>query len=267
MKKQKSKPAAPAKRPVAKPQTVKVQKKGLVLRCDHRTEHFDLWPRPSELELATLAARLARTEQIDPKQLVKEAWELYWASCEKIKADHLEVERHLREMEAQEAEEAEEESENIPRPLKYPVTFQEMELLLLPKLKGRTAERAELFREYIFADMVGLSRNDGSGEPRTCYWDYRMKDLDELRDRAQDEVAKAFGSWRRRVYDAQAYFQFASSFLHWHRGWTDLKNSEAKAANAKLGWEKRRKAKTAKTGARPKVGLLKEILEKPPKGA
>jgi hypothetical protein len=74
--------------------------KGLVLRCDHRELDFEYWPRPSELELAHLAARLARTSPIDPKQLVKEAWSIYWESCQKIKKDYLEVELPLREMEA-----------------------------------------------------------------------------------------------------------------------------------------------------------------------
>jgi hypothetical protein len=50
------------------------KEQSLVIRYDYREQDFEQWPRPSELELARLAAQLARTEKIDPKQLVAEAW-------------------------------------------------------------------------------------------------------------------------------------------------------------------------------------------------
>jgi len=125
----------------------------LVIRYDYREQDFENWPRPSELELARLAAQLARTEKIDPKQWVAEAWEPYWESCRTIQTDHRKVEAYF----AREAELERElnwpESETaaaVPMPKKFPVDHRQVEALLPPKQKGRTAERAALIREFIF---------------------------------------------------------------------------------------------------------------------
>jgi len=154
-------------------------KNGLVVTSDHRNEIFEYWPRPTEIQLAELAARLARSEKIDPKQLVDEAWSIYWASCEKIKVDYHEVERRIQEMESFDNDLLYED-EHLAMPGKFPITFQEMELLLLPKLKGRTAERASLFREYIFASLVGCHMPRSVEEPIHPYWDCPLSDLDRL---------------------------------------------------------------------------------------
>src|SRR3974390_1835547 len=132
MKNQKAKIAAPAK------QSGTFKSTGIVVSSDHRDVGFEYWPRPSELELAHLAARLARTGTIDAKQLVGEAWNIYWESCRKIKEDYLQVDKGLRAMEALEGDldDVPDEEGGLPQPEKYPVSFQEMELLLLPKLKG-----------------------------------------------------------------------------------------------------------------------------------
>src|SRR5512135_2646567 len=96
MKNQQTKPATPATPPAAIADAPVVAKSDrLVLTCDHRDAPFEHWPRPTEMQLAELAARLARTEKIDPKQLVAEAWSLYWESCKKIQQDHLEMQRML----------------------------------------------------------------------------------------------------------------------------------------------------------------------------
>lgn len=219
-----------------------------------RQDGFERWKRPSEMELARLAAQLARTEKIDPKQLVAEAWSIYRESCQRIEQDQRESER----AQAIAVEKAREKETQIPEPEKYPVTFAEIELLLLPKLKGRTAERAELFREHIFAEMVNrqADRNEESS-----YWDCSPSVLEEMRDQARDMVSREFAELRAAKYHANDYMQFARSFLSWYGGYSELRNSEAKAANALKGWEKRRTAKTRKTGARPKTSLLKRIIE------
>jgi hypothetical protein len=242
-------------------------KQGLVIKSDYRTESFEHWPRPSELELAALAARLARAEQIDPKRLVDEAWDLYRASCQKIQQDHLEVERVLAAWEAVPDDGPFDDGSALPQPEQYPITFQAMELLLLPKLKGRTAERAALMREYIFAELLGQCFDIRNGFKPVSYWNLSPANLEIMREQLKPSIVKKFGLWRASLYDAQAYAKFAAAFLQWHGQWTNVRNSEIKAANAIKGWEKRRKAKTAKTGPRPKLAVLKEIMEPPTTGA
>jgi len=244
-----------------------IKQKGIVLSSDHRDQSFEYWPRPSELELAHLAARLARTEKIDPKLLVKEAWDLYWESCRKIQADHREVGGMLEEAEAHDDEMWAEERGGLPQPEKFPVTFQAMELLLLPKLKGRMGERAAVFREYALSQIVSGSFTFRGGFRVLSYWDFQPEVLAELREKYRVMAAERFASWRESVYGVTAYAKFAGSFLRWYCRWTERRNSEARAANARKGWEKRETTKKTKTGARPQTAALKQILEKASPGA
>ena len=263
MKNQKAKEPTPSKRPdIAQKRPGTVERSGLVLSSDHREMSFEYWPRPTELELARLAATLARAGTVDPKQLVKRRGAFTGKICQKIKEDYLEVERDLRAMEVSDADTDDvlDEEGELPRPKKYPVSFQEMELLLLPKLKGRTGERAALFREYLFAQMVDRGFSLDGDDNGSSYWDCGPECLEEWRNSAQDDVATEFGNCRSKVYDAQSYASFGTSFLRWYRTWTEHRNSEIKAANALRGWEKRRKAKTTRTGARPKRHLSKQSL-------
>ena len=242
----------------------RITEERIVLSTDHRDQSFEYWPRPSELELAHLAARLARTGAFDPKQLVKEAWDLYRESCRKIQADHREVGKMMEAVEAHNDELWIEEHGGLPQPDKFPVTFPEMDRLLLPKLRGRTGERAAVFREYVFSKMMDGAFVVRGGIRAVSYWDFRPNDLDPLREKCQKDVATKFGELRKSLYDAEAYGRFATAFLTWYRRWTDVKKSEVKSANARKGWEKRQEQKTAKMGARPKKEELMEILEGPP---
>jgi hypothetical protein len=108
--------------------------------------------------------------------------------------------------------------------------------------------------------MVDRSLSSENAEDSGSYWDYVPEELEDLKESAKDEVAREFGKCKRKVYDAQSYARFGVSFLRWYRTWTDYKNSEAKAANALRGWEKRRKDKTTKTGAHSKSEVSKQIL-------
>jgi len=129
----------------------------LVICGDYREHDFEHWPRPSELDLARLAAQLARSENIDPKQLVAVAWELYRESCHRLQIDHREVTAYHAQMDRVETElddAAVVLPQWVPAPKKYPVTHQQVERLLLPQQKGRTAERAGLIREYFFAQLT-----------------------------------------------------------------------------------------------------------------
>lgn len=264
MKKQESKKVAPAKPRRARRVGAISARKGVEVNSDHRKESFEYWPRPSELDLAHLAARLARTEKIDPKQLVKEAWEVYRESCRQIQEDHFEVERMLQAQQTQDDERWSEEQSSIPEPPQFPVTFHEMERLLLPKLKGRTGARATVFREYILAELLGRCFAFRPEFRAISYWEFEPDDLAKLRDMLRDDVAKKYGELRKSEYDAKTYGPFATSFLAWYGRWTGHRKSQAKAVNARKGWEKRRALEAAKTGARPKMDELREILESPP---
>jgi len=241
-------------------------KAGIIITSDHRNESFEYWPRPTEIQLAELAARLARSEKIDPKQLVDEAWSIYWASCEKIKADYQDVEQRILEIENS-YDDAALNGDQLPAPKGFPLTFQAMELLLLPRLKGRTAERAALFREYIYANLVGWNCAGLSRNPTPSYWNESAVVLDTMRAKCRNEVARVFSQWRSAKYDAQQYAAFSARFLRWYGEWSLLRRREAKSANAQKGWEKRRKSGKDKVAPRPKLAALKEILEKPQSGA
>lgn len=174
----------------------------LVIRYDYREQDFEHWPRPSELELARLAAQLARTEKIDPKQLVAEAWELYWESCRTIQTDHGKVEAYF----AREAELERElnwpETETaaaVPMPKKFPVNHRQVEALLLPKQKGRTAERAALIREFIFSQLARTCLVVRPKLAAVSYWEMEADLLEQLRQKLKDEVARHFEKLRKTV--------------------------------------------------------------------
>jgi hypothetical protein len=154
----------------------------------------------------------------------------------------------------------ESETPPIPTPKEYPVSFKEVEMLLLPKLKGRTGTRASVFREYAFAQLIAGSFTIRGGFRVLSYWDFQPEVLMELKEKHGEMAAKRFGLWRKSVYDANAYAKFAGPFLSWYSRWNKSHNSEVRAANAKKGWEQRRKRHQAKTGARPNRAKLKEIL-------
>jgi hypothetical protein len=212
----------------------------LVLKCDYRQEDFACWPRPSELELATLAARLARSGKLDAKQLVTQAWELYWESCRQLKADYQETEKYHENMAREEDAESDDDVIGLPKwvpvPKRYPMTYRDLEALLLPKRKGRTAERAGLLREYIFSQLV---RHCIVLRPKihvAGYWELPAERLELLREHLRDEVARYFEKYRKTVYDAGAYARFAVPFLTWHQQFIASKKSAA----ARKRWSKKK---------------------------
>ena len=231
---------------------------------DYRQQDFQVWPRPSELNLARLAAQLARTEKIDVHQLVKEAWALYWESCRMLKEDDRMVEEYFKAIESEDGNQYdypdEAEAPPVPTPKKYPVSFKEAELLLLPKLKGRTAERAKIMRDFVFVDYVrskhaGLKTADGMGMMK-----YNPEDLERLRQESEDECAEVFQYLRSKKFDAREYDAFAHYFLAWYRQRSGHLKSLIRSESARKRWAERRKRHQANTGARPNRTALKEIL-------
>lgn len=213
----------------------------LVLRYDYREQDFEHWPRPSELELARLAAQLARTEKIDPKQLVAEAWELYWESCRTIQVDHRKVEAyfaHEKELEREPNWPELESAAVVPVSKKFPMNYRQVEALLLPKQKGRTAERASLIREFIFFQLARTCLVLRPKLAAVSYWEMEPELQEQLRQKLKDEVARYFEKLRKTAYDAEAYHRFAVPFVEWHRRFIAAK----KAAAARARWAKREAA-------------------------
>jgi len=244
------------KKPVEQGTAVATGGRPMKLRCDYREDDFEYWPRPTELQLAQLAARLARTEKIEPKQLVREAWALYWESCRVIKADYRKVEEYFRHEERSDASLADDcvgQIEPVPKPKKYPLTFGEAELLLLPKLKGRTADRAIVFRDYIFSKIVNRCLEGARDSEGIGVVEFTEETLRDLRDRYDDEVTKTFTQMRKRSYDAQGYAQLAGDFWGWYHGPRTYRLSEIKAANASKRWEKVREQERLAAEAKAKA--------------
>jgi hypothetical protein len=213
----------------------------LVLRYDYREQDLEHWPRPSELELARLAAQLARPEKIDPKQLVAEAWELYWQSCRTLQADHRKVAAyfaHEKELERELDWPEQEPAAAAPVPKKFPMNYRQVEALLLPKQKGRTAERAALIREFIFFQLARTCLVLRPKLAAVSYWEMETELQEQLRQKLKDEVARHFEKLRQTVYDAEAYHRFAVPFVEWHRRFITAK----KAAAARARWAKREAA-------------------------
>jgi hypothetical protein len=225
-------------------------KSNLVLKCDYREEDFIYWPRPSEVELAGLAAQLARSSKANPKHLVAQAWALYRESCRVIQADYREVQAQLdfdsrQDPECDFGERSEVELLQVPAPKKYPVPFAKAELLLLPKRTGRTADRAAVMREYIFAVVLQDCFVLRPKLAPASYWELDPEALNGMRQRLHKEIAERFGLLRKHIFDEADYVQFAASFLKWHRRYKSAKKSDA----ARTRWDKTKIQATNETGS------------------
>lgn len=194
---------------------------GIKLRCDHREEEqFEYWPPPTELQLAELAARLARMPVIDPKQLVGEAWAIYWESCRVIREDHKHVTQFF-ESEGRWGYLADDEpvcqALSLPVPKGYPVSDREAEILLLPKFKGRTAERARVMRDFIFADYVRSKMAETTPSGGKSMVSPTGEQLSRLQAEFKEEVPGLFAELRRMTFEKEYFARFAEEFPTWYR--------------------------------------------------
>lgn len=236
----------------------------LILKCEYRDREFEHWPRPSELELAMLAAQLAHSGKVEPKRLVATAWEVYWESCRTLQADYQKVEAYFAREAALEAklDEPEEPADDpLPMPEQFPLGYRELELLLMPRLKGRTAERAKrirtfLFLEYIVGPLQRQSELNGSS-PRF----FTAGELDKLREESKAQLDQLHEQLRATPLGESDYGHFARQFLTWDQTRARFANSLIRSAVARQAWAKRKRKKKAKRGARPKYEQLREIIE------
>jgi hypothetical protein len=202
------------------------------------------------LDLSQLAARLAGSTKGEPKQLAARAWTLYWECCKLIQEDYLKVQPQL-EFDARcddaqdhfDAPPAGADAPIIPAPKQFPVPYDKVERLLLPQSSGKTAGRAQLFREYLFTELMANAFVLWP-KPRACsYWELRRSqpnDLGQLRENLKETISERFGQLRRRVFDEPQYTRFAVAFLQWHRRYKSEKRSEA-ARKRWAKWEALRK--------------------------
>ena len=179
---------------------------------------------PTALQLTTLASRLARTGKEKPEDLAQRAI-LLWIKC------HEERIAFLRSMDPEWIDTCRAELD-IPIPKKFPITYDEFMMVMLPKLKGRTGERAAIFREY-FGDTLDF------GNPVT-----------------KDAVDASFAEHRSRRINKETQFVEAGwLFRRWYKDNHDFKIREARrlAQRASIAKRKRR--------ARPPVKKLAAILK------
>jgi hypothetical protein len=215
-----------------------VSEPGLVLTAhgDYREEDLEFWPRPTEWQLAQLAAQLSRSDKLDAKQLIHDAWEIYWEGCRKIQNDHRDQKAwHERESATDMAlnEWIHQPQPAVPQPKKFPVAFREMEILLLPGKYGHTAERAHLIREYVLSEFLGTCLVLRPKPHPLTYWELDPTALNELREHFSGQVDAKFGHYRAQHFNEDAYIRFADSFLKWHRRYI----TEKRSAAARTRWD------------------------------
>lgn len=210
---------------------------GLVLTAisDYRDGDLEFWPRPTEWQLAQLAAQLSRSDKLDAKQLIHDAWEIYWEGCRKIQNDHRAQKawnEHESAADATLHDWIHQPQPEVPQPKKYPVTFREMEILLLPGNYGHTAERAHLIREYVLSEFLGTCMVVRPRPHPLTYWELDPTALNELREHFRGQVDAKFGHYRAQLFNEGDYVRFADSFLKWHRRYI----SEKRSAAARKRW-------------------------------
>ena len=229
-------------------------------------EDFERWPRPSPMELAHLAARLVHSDKINYQQLVMDAWCLYWESCSMLKEDYeaLQEDESLKKAQAEAVKpELPPMPEPITRPKKFPITYAQLERLLLPKLSGRTAKRASIMREFLFMDYLN-SQVPGL-PPAAGKRPLSPAELELVRKESEEQRAEIFGTLRAKTYDEHEFDSISHYFHHWYRQSASFKKSLVRSASARKRWSERRGNKQDKTGAKPNYAALKEILDPPKK--
>lgn len=218
------------------------QPSNLVLKCDYHEEDFIYWPRPSELELTQLAARMACNAKTAPKQLAARAWQLYWECCKLIKEDHRKVQTQLEfdahcDAEQDHFDESAADGSVVPAPKAFPVSFAKAEQLLLRRQNGGTSSRGRIVQEYLFAELVGTCIRPGPKPRPYSYWKLSRKKKTLFWKKLSETVTARYGQLCKRVFEKDQYVGFALAFLKWHRRYKSALKSKA----ARARWKKQKK--------------------------
>jgi len=190
---------------------------------------------PTTEQLAMLAAALAHTGEDDSFHLVSRAADLW----ERTQAylDFMYSEAPLSEEQLARGAEF----QALPKPRKYPVKRDEFAQLMLPRLKGRTADLAAALKAYGAEKLRRERVRQGSSEEPT-----------------PEEVAKYYAEWK--PMDQPTFSEASWEFFHWWKDYHRQQVSEVRR-KAALSAKRRKAASKAKHPARPPVAQLQAALK------
>ncbi len=224
---------------------------------------------PTTAQLASLAATLAKNTTLSSKQLVNQALEIWEAARELLS----------RPNSTQEVSE----SRRLPTPKGYPITLDNFLNLMVPKLKGRTGDRAALFRQYLKYRLRNPTHPPFvrayerhvpvKGTTFDCLnpritpptmgvlMGFSAEKPDTLPEPTKDDVDNRVASWQATpIPDAPSYYYHARYFLDWyeriyektHQAEISKKRREAGAEGHKRQNEKKhQKALTTSSPRKP----------------
>lgn len=169
---------------------------------------------PSPGELAMLAATIRKNDGGEHAAICATALDLWFAAQEVIT-----LQRQCEVDFQEERQRANAEKITVPEPKKYPVSRDEFTDLMLPDKKGRTADRADILKEWLRHElghkqwMAGDQLTPWNGVPLSR--------------------AEAVEAFRNMVPMAISDYQHnARRFLAWHRDWKSAAKSATRSASA-----------------------------------
>jgi hypothetical protein len=178
--------------------------------------HPHLSKLPTAQQLATLAATLARQSNKNSDKLCSEAMNLWATAHEYMVLQRLcdkdwQVEKAR--MDANRIEPA--------QPKSYPITRDDFCRLVLPKLNGRTGERASIIRIWLSHALT---------MDRWMVTDQK-KPVSEFAP-TKDEVDDAFAEMQSKPMDYPTYRFRAYNFLEWYQKWRTKETSRKRTMAA-----------------------------------
>ncbi len=181
---------------------------------------------PTPQQLATLAATLARQGNNNLEQLCSEAM-LLWAAAH----EHIVLQRKCDE--DWKVESARQEANRIepPEPKMHPVTRDEFCRLVLPKLNGRTGERASIIKMWLNHELA-MNRWMKTDQ---------KKSVSEF-EPTKAEIDNAFAEMQSKPMDYPTYRFRAYDFLLWYRDWRTTETSRKRAVAAQARHKKVKKS-------------------------
>ncbi|HEY5345963.1 MAG TPA: hypothetical protein VIK62_06425 [Verrucomicrobiae bacterium] len=184
--------------------------------------HPHLSKLPTAQQLATLAATLARQSNNNSDKLCSEAMNLWATAHEYMALQRLcdkdwQIEKAR--MDANRIEPAE--------PKRYPITRDDFCRLVLPKLNGRTGERASIIKTWLSHDLA---------MSRWMVTDQKSPISDFTPTKS--EVDDAFAEMQRKPMDYPAYRLRAYSFLEWYQKWRTKETSRKRVIAAQVRHKK-----------------------------
>jgi hypothetical protein len=225
-----------------------------------RYHHWGIKPRnkslgaaPSALELATLAAALARTAGDDPQKLCSNALNLWFASKEAISLQN----KCNEDCDSADAKiEAELLKNPLPDASEFPMELDEFMKRIWPDKSPK--ERTETFKLYlnhgISIDHFLKTNRNNSMSPIYSYADYPV---------SQKEIESEYAKLVAEKIPMIKFGSLRDDVLRWHREYKPKAVSMSKRQNALKRWDKEKALCDEKDKKHPKY---LQFLETCPKG-